>query len=612
MDRREFLSTGSAALCLPLVASATPAAALMAGQAPAAGSGDAALNALFERIFQEQVRTSPTTATFLGLDKGELAPLRSRLDTRPVEQARQEEAARTDKFIAWLEAAPEADLSPSARLNREVVIWDQRTSNVGPKQFDISNPQSPYEVSQQDGAYFSTPDFLHSAHPIDNAADAEAYLSRLEQFATILDNETVETRRQAERGFLAPGWSLDLVLKQMRELRSPAPEQSTMADSVASRAAAKNIAGDWRGRAARIIADKIYPALDREIAGVVTLRPRTAAGDGIWRVPRGEAIYAAALAEATTTTYSADEIHQIGLQQVGEISAELDKILRSAGLTSGTVGERLTALNSRGEQLYPNTDAGREQLIADLNAGVKAMYAKLPRAFATQPKQPLEIRRVPPEIQDGASNGYYRQATLDGSRPAIYFINLKSTADWPKYSLPALTYHEGVPGHHLQLSIAQLSGELPMLRRIAFYSAYGEGWALYAEQLADELGGYQDIERAGYLQSFLFRAERLVVDTGLNHKRWTREQAIDHMVATTGFARGRVQREIERYCASPGQACSYKIGHLAWNRARARAQQILGNKFDLKQFHEVLKEGAMPLTILERRIVERAEAAKRS
>jgi len=232
----------------------------------------------------------------------------------------------------------------------------------------------------------------------------------------------------------------------------------------------------------------------------------------------------------------------------------------------------------------------------------------LPRAFATLPNQPLEIRRVPPEIQDGASNGYYRQATLDGSRPAIYFINLKSTADWPKYSLPSLTYHEGVPGHHLQLSIAQLSKDLPMLRRTAFYSAYGEGWALYSEQLADELGGYEGIERAGYLQSFLFRAERLVVDTGLNHKRWSREQAIDHMVATTGFARGRVQREIERYCASPGQACSYKIGHIAWLRLRAEAQKALGSKFDLRQFHEVLREGAMPLSILERRIRERTAA----
>jgi uncharacterized protein (DUF885 family) len=303
-----------------------------------------------------------------------------------------------------------------------------------------------------------------------------------------------------------------------------------------------------------------------------------------------------------------DEVHNIGLQQVAEISAELDKILRSAGYTNGTVGERLTALNSDPAQLYPETDAGREQLIADLNKGVKAMEAKLPRAFLTLPKQPLEIRRVPPEIQDGASNGYYRQATLDGSRPAIYFINLKKVSDWPKYSLPALTYHEGVPGHHLQLSVAQLAGDLPMLRRISFYSAYGEGWALYAENLADELGGYTGIERAGFLQSYLFRAERLVVDTGLHHKRWTREQAIDHMVAATGFPRDRVTREIERYCASPGQACSYKIGHIAWTRARAEAQQTLGDKFDLRQFHEILNEGAMPLSILERRIRERTQA----
>jgi uncharacterized protein (DUF885 family) len=230
------------------------------------------------------------------------------------------------------------------------------------------------------------------------------------------------------------------------------------------------------------------------------------------------------------------------------------------------------------------------------------------RVVHNPPKDPLEVRRVPPEIQEGASNGYYRQATLDGSRPAIYFINLKSTADWPKYSLPALTYHEGWPGHHLQLSLAQGGGDLPMLRRIAFYSAYGEGWALYAESVANELGGYEGLERAGYLQSYLFRAERLVVDTGLHHKRWTREQAIDHMVAATGFARSRVQREIERYVASPGQATSYKIGHLAWARARQKAEQALGSRFDLRDFHDILREGAMPLTIFERRVDERIRA----
>jgi uncharacterized protein (DUF885 family) len=601
MDRRQFLWCGSAvALSLPFLSTEA--------FSQTAGSGDAALNDVFQRIFDEQVATSPLTATFYGLDKGKLADLRSKLDTRPDELARSEEIVRTNKFIGWLEAVSEAGLSSTAKLNREVVLWDLKTGNVGPERFDISNPQSPYVISQQDGAYFSVPDILNSAHPIENAADADAYLSRLEQFATVLDNETHEQQRQAARGFLAPGWSLDLALKQMREVRASEPAQSTMAESVARRTAAKVIAGDWRARAAKIVADKVYPALDRQIAAVTALRASTPAGDGVWRVPDGADVYAAALAEATTTTYTPDEVHQIGLQQVAEISAELDKILRSAGHTSGSVGERLTALNKAPDQLYAETDAGRAELLASLNAGVKAMDAKLPRAFATLPNQPLEIRRVPPEIQDGASNGYYRQATLDGSRPAIYFINLKSTADWPRYSLPSLTYHEGVPGHHLQLSIAQLSKDLPMLRRTAFYSAYGEGWALYSEQLADELGGYHGIERAGYLQSFLFRAERLVVDTGLNHKRWSREQAIDHMIATTGFARGRVQREIERYCASPGQACSYKIGHLAWLRLREEAQKTLGSKFDLRQFHEVLREGAMPLSILERRVRERTAA----
>ena len=601
MDRRQFLASGSAAaLALPFVS--TPLFA------QAAGSGDAELNKRFEAIFQEQVRTNPVTATYAGLDKGELAWLKSKLDTRPEARARAEEIARTNKFIASLEAVDPATLSQDAALNREVVIWDLKTSNVGPERFDIANPQRPYVISQQDGAYFLGPDFLHSAHTIETAADAEAYLSRLSQLATVLHNETAEQQRKAARGFLAPAWSLDLALDQMRDLRRPAAADSGMATSLSERAAAKNIAGNWRTRAAEIVSSKVYPALDRQIAAVTALRPKSQAGDGVWRVPNGDEIYAAALAEATTTNYNADEIHQLGLQQVAEITAELDKILRGAGYTSGSVGERLTALNKSQSQLYPNTDAGRTELLASLNAGMADMATRLPRAFHNPPKDPLQIRRVPPEIEAGASNGYYRPAALDGSRPAIYFINLKSTGDWPKYSLPALTYHEGNPGHHLQNSVTQGSSEIPMLRRIAFYSAYGEGWALYAEQVADELGAYKGIERAGYLQSFLFRAERLVVDTGLHHKRWTREQAIEHMVAATGFARPRVQREVERYCASPGQACSYKIGHIAWTRARAKAQQALGSRFDIRDFHDILKEGAMPLTIFERRVDERIKA----
>ncbi len=475
--------------------------------------------------------------------------------------------------------------------------------------FGIDSVIWPYMIFQQGGEYFGTPDFLNDTHTIVTAADCEAYLSRLDAFARNLDQECEMQRAQAARGYVAPGWSIDLTLSQMAKLRSGAAADSSLVQSLAKRAAAKGIAGDWTGRAAAIVSAKVYPALDRQTALMKQLRATTQPGDGVWRVPHGDAIYAAALEQATTTTFTPDEVHRMGLAQVAEISAALDTILRGAGLTTGTVAERLTVLNKSPDQLYANDAAGREALIASLNADVKTMYDKLPAAFATIPRAPLQINAVPVEIQDGASNGYYKRAALDGSRPAIYFINLKDVGDWPKYGLKSLTYHEGVPGHHLQISTAQQSGDIPTIRKVGGFSAYSEGWALYAEQLADELGAYPTpLERAGYLQSFLFRAARLVVDTGIHAKRWSREKATDYMVATTGFARPRSQREVERYCTQAGQACSYKVGHMAWTRARANAEKILGKKFDLKQFHEVLKDGAMPLTILERVVEARAEA----
>ena len=605
MDRRSFLATSATVALLPL-AEAPAIAAVTATP----GSGDAKLNALFEDIFQERVRNSPELASSLGLDKGPNAALKGKLDTDPVPVARQKNLMRNRRAIARLSAISGSTLSDAAKLNREVVLYSLNTATVSPTRWNIGSAQSPYTITQQDGAYFDTPDFLNTTHTIENSADADAYLSRLQQFATVLDNDTAEQRFQAGRGFLAPAWSIDLGLGQMRTLRKVAPEQSTMVESIAKRTAAKGISGDWGSRASAIVSHAIYPALDRQIAAMEKLKPTTRAGDGAWRLTHGDAIYAEALRQATTTNFSPAEVHQMGLQQVADISSQIDTILKSQGYTQGSVGERLAALNKDPKQLYPDTDAGRAELLASLNAGVKDMYTRLPSAFATLPNAPLEIRRVPIEIQDGASNGYYRRAALDGSRPAIYFINLKDMGDWPKYTLPTLTYHEGVPGHHLQISVAQESKDIPTLRKLGFFSAYSEGWALYAEQLADELGVYKDnpLGRAGFLQSFLFRAARLVVDTGLHTKRWTREQATNYMVQTTGFARPRSQREVERYCVLIGQACSYKVGHTAWVRARTDAQQRLGAKFDLNQFHEVLREGAMPLSILERRIKERTAA----
>ena len=605
MDRRAFLATGATVALLPLT-EAPGIAAVSAG----AGSGDSRLNALFEDIFQERVRNSPELASSLGLDKGPNAALKSKLDTRTGPAARAQDLARDRRSIARLRAIGAGSLSEPAKLNREVVLYSLETATQAPSRWDIDSAQRPYPITQQGGAYFSTPDFLNTAHTINTAADAEAYLSRLNQFATVLDNDTAEQRAQAARGFLAPGWSIDLTLGQMRKLRNVTPEQNTMVNSIVRRTGEKGVAGDWQRRASAIVSGNIYPALDRQIALMERLKPTSKPGDGAWRLPNGEAIYAEALRQATTTNFSPAEVHQMGLSQVAEISSQLDTILKGAGYTQGTVGERIAQLNKTPSQLYPDSDAGRAQLLEYLNGLVKDMYTRLPQDFATLPNQPLEIRRVPPEIQDGASNGYYNRAALDGSRPAIYFINLKDMGDWPKFTLPTLSYHEGVPGHHLQISIAQQSKDIPTLRKLGFFSAYSEGWALYAEQLADELGVYANdpLGRAGFLQSFLFRAARLVVDTGLHSKRWSREQATDYMVATTGFARPRSQREVERYCTMIGQACSYKVGHTAWTRARGDAQKTLGDRFDIKQFHEILREGAMPLSILERRVKERTAA----
>ena len=607
MDRRQFIAGSATALAIVSVQRA-------AAQGKGAGTviptpGDARLTAAFDAILAESVRESPEFATQLGLDKGANADLRGKLDDNSA-AARVRGLARTKAAAARLRAIAPDTLSPQRRVDREVVLFSLDQQMVGPERFKIDTPIRPYRITQQAGVYFDLPDFLDSTHPVQTRADAEAYLSRLGQMGRALDNDTAVTVDEATRGLLAPDFSLDLALGQMKKLRAPAPADHPMVASLVRRAGAAKLAGDWRGRAAALVERTVYPALDRQIAAVERLRGTARSDAGLAAVPNGAAIYAAALAGATTTNLTPAEVHRMGLEQVADLTAQLDTILKGQGMATGTVGERLKALNASPAQLYPDTPAGRAQLLAGLNAGNAAMQAKLPRAFTNPPSAPLEIKAVPAEIQDGASNGYYYRAPLDGSRPAIYWINLKSVGDWPKYTLPSLTYHEGVPGHHLQISTAQRA-DTHTLRKISFFGAYLEGWALYAEQLADELGGYAGpIERAGYLQSFLFRAARLVVDTGIHDQRWTRERATQYLVDTVGFAPGRSQREVERYCTMPGQACSYKIGHASWLRARAKAQEIAGDKFDLKRFHDVLEAGAVPLVLLERLTEERARAMR--
>ncbi|WP_296220213.1 DUF885 family protein [uncultured Sphingomonas sp.] len=610
MDRRSFLASASAASVFALIPDALRAqtGGAGAGANTATNPADAQLNSLFDKVFAQTLQRSPELATSLGMDKGANAALKHRLTDQSA-AGKASARAELKQAIAAIRAVDPAPLSTRSKLDREVILYSLESRAIPYDRFKLDGVQRPFTIFQQGGSYFSTPDFLNSSHTINNAADCEAYLDRLGAFAKRLDQDTANQKEEASRGYLAPDFSLDLTLGQMAKLRGQPAADSGLAQSVAKRAAAKNIGGDWQARAAKIVEGEIYPALDRQIALIKALRPKARSSAGIWDVPQGDAIYAAALEQATTTKYSPAEVHQMGLDQVAEITAQLDTILRKQGLTRGNVGARLNELNVRPEQVYPDTAEGRAALIKGLNEGNAAMTAKLGQAILNPPSEPLDIRAVPVDIQDGASNGYYSRAALDGSRPAIYWINLKNVGDWPKYSLPSLTYHEGVPGHHLQISIAQKAPQ-PLLRNLSFFSGYSEGWALYAESLADELGGYaDDLERAGFLQSYLFRAARLVIDTGIHTKRWTRDQATDYMVETVGFARPRSQREIERYCTQPGQACSYKVGHAAWVRARETAQKLRGDKFDLRQFHEVLQYGAVPLTILQRLVEEQARAA---
>ncbi|WP_144096594.1 DUF885 domain-containing protein [Croceicoccus sediminis] len=590
MHRRQFIASASVAA----IAAAAPRAAF--AQADAASQLDTVLDA----AFWGDMQLSPEWLTSAGLDDGRFAWARHAIDNYG-EGGTKAQMVHAANMLDNMKRIPEAGLTQNKQTQRAVAIDMMEKRLLGSK-FGLPSVGTPFVVEHRRGAYVSIPVMLDTTHPVETRDDAEAYLDRLDAFAGELDAETEYQKSQGARGYLPPAWSLEITATQIDALMAGKPAENDMVSSLATRAAEKGIEGDWAARAAQILESGVYPALARQSEAMRALKAETPAGDGIWRVPRGEEIYADALKLFTTTDLSPQEIHQIGLDQVAEIHAELDPLLKSAGLTEGPVGARIAELYKRPDQLYPNTPEGKAELLESLNSQTAAMMEKLPQAFNTLPTQPLEIRAVPEAIQDGASGGYYNRPSLDGSRPGIYWINLKDTANWPRFFLPALNYHEGVPGHHLHLSLMQQAEDLPLLLKNYFLSAYGEGWALYAEQVANELGGYTDIEQIGRLQSWLYRATRLVTDTGLHYKRWDLARATDYFQNTIGLTYDRSLGETQRYCVMPGQACSYKIGQNKWMELRARAERELGDKFVLGRFHDILLEGVMPLNLLDKRV----------
>jgi uncharacterized protein (DUF885 family) len=605
MKRREFLSSAVALSVGSALASAARAGAV-ARTVPEDSGMALRAREIYAAIFDDLLATSPQTATGLGLDTGPRAGLRSRLDDRS-SAGRMNILAPLVRAWPQLQSIDASVLEGRDRAYLETAKWTSSISREIEAQriggVDSYGYPVPYVVTQLTGAYQSTPDFLASQHPIESAADAEAYLSRLEAFAGELRHETLRVRDDLARGLVPPDFIGDKTLTQLRLLRGQSGAASGLVQSIVRRTAEKGIPGEWGARAARIVDGPLATALDEQIAAVGALRGRAVHDASIRRRPGGEAYYELCLRQQTSTRRSPEETHALGLAQVEEISTEADALLRKQGLAAGDVGERLAALGKDPHWLYPNDDAGREQLLADLNQQVESIRRRLPEAFSVLPRTPVEVRRVPPAIELGAPRGYAVFGSLDGSRPGAYYINLADTGIWPKWALPTLTYHESLPGHHLQGTIALESQDTPLLHRTLFMNAYIEGWGLYAEQLADEMGMYRDfaIGRLGLLQSFLYRAVRIVVDTGIHWKNWSREQAVEYMLAKVGLARAAVESEIDRYCVWPGQACGYKVGHLELLRLREKARGQLGTRFDLRGFHEVVLEGgAMPLEVLER------------
>ena len=583
-------------------------AAAVATPAWAASDSDKQINNLFTGLSEMLLTDSPETATALSLDKGPRAALKGRLSDSSWAHVSQDHVT-CGAWLAKVNAIPAAGLSPAAALNKAVVAYALELGRDGGKftygtntlNSAMGESSTPYVVSQETGSFVGTTEFLDSQHQIDTKADCDTYLSRMESYARVLDQETDRIRRDAGQGVILPDFLLNTALGQMQVAQKVPAAQQRIVTSLTSRAAKKNL-GDYAAQATKITADKILPALNRQVAALQALKPRATHDAGVWKFKDGEAYYAWLLKVGTTTNMSADEVHKMGLAQNAELEARMDGLLKKQGLTKGSVGDRMTALSTDKRFLYPETDAGRAQIIDYLNKLIATTRGLMPKMSNLKLKAPVLVKRVPPDIQDGAGLGYMNSGSLDGSRPSTYYINLKLNANWPKYSLPTLTHHETIPGHAWQGAYLTETGQLPLIRiLLSGFNAYVEGWALYAEQMTDEIGMYADdpFGQLGYLAAQKMRAGRLVVDTGLHAKRWTREQAIKWFQECTGDPVGAMTSEVDRYCGTPGQACGYKVGHTELLRLRGKMKAAMGPRFTLQNYNDlVVKAGAVPLTVL--------------
>ena len=530
-----------------------------------------------------------------------------------------ESIAAGDRMFARIRDAREVLLSyddekldPADRRSKEIMLL-MLDILVEAERFRFHT----YPVNQMFGVQNGFPTFMEDIHQVKGVGDAEDYIARLSRVGVKFDQVLEGLRHREQLGILPPQFVVDKVLEEMiRFTETPAGEGilytallDKMEEARIEEAERERLAADARMEIERTV----YPAYGRLIAHFREIDPRVEGDHGVWNLPDGDELYRLALRFFTTTDYSPEEIHEIGLAEVERIQGEILTILEGEGRdVSGGFEAAMTALKEDPSFYYPDTDEGREAILRDYRAILDEIEAGLDEAFDVRPKASLEVRREAAFKEKTAPGAHYEMPAMDGSRPGAVVANLYDIKATPKYGMRTLAYHEGVPGHHFQIALQNEQEDLPFFRRLIPFSSYSEGWALYAEQLAWELGFQEDpYDNVGRLQSELFRAVRLVVDTGIHQARWTREQAIEYMLANTGIAESDAVAEVERYFVLPGQACSYKVGMIKILELRERARAELGSAFDLHDFHRVvLTNGSMPLTLLDRLVNEYIAATR--
>lgn len=595
------------------VAASSVAAALLPNLARAAAAATTPAGALLDRLAWGLLELSPTGATSLGVDTGAHAALRGRLgDRSPAGIAAQQ--AFLKQAMAELAALPREGLDASTQTSLAVAESAFGTALDGMAlPYGVATiggwRNTPYGVVQNVGAWLDVPSMLDGTQPVRDAADAEYYLSRLEGTAALLDGETTRIRMAREAGLVPPDFLLDKTIAAMTgSIASATNADGPYVGPLARKA--KDIPGDWTGRASAIVAQRIVPALERQMAEVRAQRAVATGEAGMAARPHGAEWYAWGLRASTTTRRSPQEIHQLGLQRLAELHAEMDRILKGFGLTQGSVGDRVIALQKRPEFNFPANDEGRAQIVAYMQGKIDAMRSRMPRAFRRLVKGNLEIRRMPLAQEPGAPAAYGGPGSIDGKIPGKIWVNLGDPSIHNRVTIPDLVFHEGIPGHVWQGEYAQ---QLPLIRSMLAFNAYSEGWALYSEQLADELGLYDHdpAGRLGYFMGLSWRAVRLVVDTGIHAMGWSREKALAAFVDATGLPMSNAASEVDRYCSWPGQACGYMLGQIEIDAQRTRAQQALGARYDLRDFDQAVVDGGnVPLDVLAQNVGRYIAAAK--